>query len=214
MLHSIRETRETMAAYYLWKTFNVEVIPWPSIEEREKYEKKTGLVGIPILIFLEDDLADEGTIGNRLTKNEIIRNRLRREGRMSITFYRPPSEDFTAYDVVWVSAGTVSFNSNPTYNISYSKCGSCKKKLYWGKKERKICSGCCVASYCSEECQNADWKPQHKRECPTLEFDYLKKATRNKNLPKCLEIETGDTFISVPMIKSKGSFTKLYFDEE
>lgn len=36
-----------------------------------------------------------------------------------------------------------------------------------GKEGKKLCGQCCVARYCSRECQKADW-PKHKIQCKDL----------------------------------------------
>ena len=52
----------------------------------------------------------------------------------------------------------------PSHIVAF--CGSCAKKL--GKADKKACSGCRVAAYCSKECQKMDWQLLHKAECTAL----------------------------------------------
>lgn len=54
-----------------------------------------------------------------------------------------------------------------------SFCAHCKKKLPYEKPKR--CSECCAAYYCCEECQIANWKAGHKKDC----IRKLKKRLKN-----------------------------------
>ena len=49
------------------------------------------------------------------------------------------------------------------YNLEVCNC--CQKEAPEQQKAMSVCSGCKTAAYCSRQCQVADWKSGHKRQC-------------------------------------------------
>jgi hypothetical protein len=99
------------------------------------------------------------------------------------------------------------------------RCLVCKKKSGAGVELSK-CTGCGIASYCSKECQLADWKGRdvsqnlaHKRTCYKAGAD----KKRNERLRWLYEVEGDDAIVCDPRqcaIKScnaHASNAKYYF---
>ncbi|KAJ7657186.1 hypothetical protein DFH06DRAFT_458926 [Mycena polygramma] len=61
----------------------------------------------------------------------------------------------------WESAGRPSFMS-----CDNDTCGKIA-----GNREFRRCTGCQSATYCSHECQRADWRPSHRALCQSLPYD-------------------------------------------
>jgi ankyrin repeat protein len=124
--------------------------------------KEIGLTGS--LVDYQDRFGDTPLMmAVIMNREDLVTHLLKKHADSSITNL----DNISSLDIAPEASAIKQLLINGSHKLKKIKCNVCKK---FGKTF--LCARCNHASYCSKDCQKADWK-EHKLTCGLIKFDML-----------------------------------------